>query len=800
MLWSDEPPLLVMRDVLWIGLPVAVALSIVVGAIVPAMFPFALGAFALALWAYVGNVIFGIFFGAPAIITASVAYAALLVLNIIAAAAPSWLGLPSADPWGMGLLTAMWSAFTIGYAQRDAEWSASKFFSFSPFGKCWQLTLAGVALGLIVALSLAGGSGQLAVGFVILVLILAFPFAIIGAWAGAAFKSEGETQQPFGDTGLLLPYQGARYCLQGPYGFWTHHDENEGCMDFSMPGGTTVVCAKEGHLLVYNDRKDYLPEQPPNRDAPSPLDTNFVRIRHREGAVACYANLDPGSVTGEIPSMEGAFGPLSVTNAMDVSAVEHENPLHVQAGHILGKSGFSRPPVPSTNPAWWVFAVGCVWAAITFGIVLLVPALDPDGEPPPTLEFPMGADHCYHYASYHDEKIREEEWAGMIKSEQRIHAAVSASAPQCSSFVPSEDNPPTAPEDPAQRAAWEECERLKDPLRKKVNLCYCESLSNGLIEEPANTWSDLGFIICGLAILFAFSKSGPNGLPYRNRMTTTTFYPLMFGLVLIFMGPGSMYFHAWQIVIGGSFDGVSMYALCSFMIAYNWVRIMEDDTWFHPWFWGCLLVASIINFAFMAAKFYNTDYIMFALMGGAIGLQIAAAAHSHIQTDHFGRVMFFLGGFLVVLAGVFQLTSNLDGPLCNVEWEVFSPSSAIQGHAIWHVLAAIGLSLVYLYFRHQMDRPPNQEFPRLHFAVREKPPAGNPIDEEPRVPAEGQQPADLKFKPVSFLDPGVAIHGQRPRSMRMHVSGNGPVSPPPVPPNFAGFRPEGGGSHPVEMN
>jgi hypothetical protein len=57
----------------------------------------------------------------------------------------------------------------------------------------------------------------------------------------------------------------------------------------------------------------------------------------------------------------------------------------------------------------------------------------------------------------------------------------------------------------------------------------------------------------------------------------------------------------------------------------------------------------------------------------------------------------------------------------------------------------------------------------------------------------------MKYKPVKFKDPGTTIHGERPRSMRKHLSMNGMMAPPPVPPAFAKFRPNDNGTHPAPV-
>lgn len=68
-------------------------------------------------------------------------------------------------------------------------------------------------------------------------------------------------------------------------------------------------------------------------------------------------------------------------------------------------------------------------------------------------------------------------------------------------------------------------------------------------------------------------------------MRSTSLYPLVYLPVLIFLGLGSMWFHASITQFGGIIDELSMYIFVSFILIYTLVRMTDRD-------WGLLCILS----------------------------------------------------------------------------------------------------------------------------------------------------------------------------------------------------------------
>jgi len=231
-----------------------------------------------------------------------------------------------------------------------------------------------------------------------------------------------------------------------------------------------------------------------------------------------------------------------------------------------------------------------------------------------------------------------------------------------------------------------------------VGAGFCEA-SDGWIKQPANTWSNFGFITAGLVIGWmmmrgAFHKND-------NAFTRSNFTPIFFASLTVLLGPGSMAMHATLTPIGGDLDMLSMYLICAFMTAYSLQRFFN---------WKPLHF-TIVFFAVIAlcewAGTYQ-DYIPVIEYAGN-----AAFAFFIILAIIFeGLITYVRKTEIEVKWGIYGLISiisafiiwNLwknDSPLCD-------PHSLIQGHAIWHLLDAVAVFFLFKFYASEHSPKPTK--------------------------------------------------------------------------------------------
>ncbi|MGH7490009.1 MAG: ceramidase domain-containing protein, partial [bacterium] len=182
---------------------------------------------------------------------------------------------------------------------------------------------------------------------------------------------------------------------------------------------------------------------------------------------------------------------------------------------------------------------------------------------------------------------------------------------------------------------------------------FCEYVSAGLLREPANTVSNLGFILAGLVPAWrlwseSFEKND-------NPLTRNAWVAVLFCSLPILLGFGSAAMHATETELGGDLDLLSMYLMAGFALAYA-VRN------YFGWGWGGFAVV------FAAAVLF---------------CEIAGLDHRALPViDYAGDAAF---GCLIVLIVVFEtLNSMRPGARRDNAWGVYALISFLAAFAVWN--------------------------------------------------------------------------------------------------------------------
>jgi Ceramidase len=226
--------------------------------------------------------------------------------------------------------------------------------------------------------------------------------------------------------------------------------------------------------------------------------------------------------------------------------------------------------------------------------------------------------------------------------------------------------------------------------------CFCEHLLTGAnkVKQPVNTWSDLGFVAAGLLVFLLMGAGRLSGSPTTNPLQATTFYAVVYGLLVIFLGPGSMFFHASMKKWGGWFDNMSMVGWTFFLLIYLIAQGLHWDSGIAALIWlaAVALAGVVIWFVDGSGKFIFggavavwgvLEIIVLIANGGFLGLQ---------RTEWY----WLLAAAIAFGAAIFIWQRSKDGqPWCD-------PDSWAQGHAAWHLLSALSAFFIFLYLRSEI--------------------------------------------------------------------------------------------------
>ncbi len=220
---------------------------------------------------------------------------------------------------------------------------------------------------------------------------------------------------------------------------------------------------------------------------------------------------------------------------------------------------------------------------------------------------------------------------------------------------------------------------------------FCEAARDGWVKQPANTLSNLGFVVAGLAIGWRAREPARLGDTLPRFPGVATGY----ACIVVLLGPASAAMHATQSSLGGLLDVTSMFLLASFAAAYAVTRRLGREPVF---FWQVflLLVAACELIGLWDRKI---PVVHFA-GNAAFGLLLVVAIVVEIQLWRRGGARADLrygGAALASMLVAFAIWTLSQHGWCD-------PGSLVQGHAAWHLLGAVAAYLLFRLYASERHR------------------------------------------------------------------------------------------------
>ncbi|RJU91778.1 MAG: hypothetical protein DWC08_05745 [Candidatus Poseidoniales archaeon] len=122
---------------------------------------------------------------------------------------------------------------------------------------------------------------------------------------------------------------------------------------------------------------------------------------------------------------------------------------------------------------------------------------------------------------------------------------------------------------------------------------FCEKISDGLIKEPVNAFSNFTYIIVGLVILWNMPSKQEAA---ANPMLEGGLYPTLFAVGSMYIGIGSFAMHGTNTNWGTSMDWTGMLFFISFPVYYNLSRQFQwSDKLFMSVFFTMFFLTAVLD-------------------------------------------------------------------------------------------------------------------------------------------------------------------------------------------------------------
>jgi hypothetical protein len=234
-------------------------------------------------------------------------------------------------------------------------------------------------------------------------------------------------------------------------------------------------------------------------------------------------------------------------------------------------------------------------------------------------------------------------------------------------------------------ALWQGMEPSQSILKGE----YCEhKRMDSFAREPLNTWSNAAFLILGaLVIGHGLNDRKKKG---NNLLTQHPIFSFITGISMVYLFFGSGLFHASMTRIGQWADMSATYC-CMVAVTgialYRLFQRMIPGTNLAPVFIGLILLTDILM------TIFKWHIPATPVMAGIILVITTSIIAFTIAYGPKQNLLLALSSLVCMVLAIILRTLDVQKIWCY-------PDSLIwQGHAVWHVLCALSLFLVYIYYR-----------------------------------------------------------------------------------------------------
>lgn len=212
------------------------------------------------------------------------------------------------------------------------------------------------------------------------------------------------------------------------------------------------------------------------------------------------------------------------------------------------------------------------------------------------------------------------------------------------------------------------------------NVNWCETPLCAYVNEPANAWSNLAYVLVG--VLIALGMRGERALLLRRFAPTVAIVGICSGI-----------YHASNVHLTQILDFFGMYLFCYLLLAINLQRLgVLASSWVGAFFWGAVLGTTALTVPLVRIGFPIQSLIALLTLS-IVSSELVQFFRTRKERGQGYPLRWFFLSFGLLNAGAVFSALDVSRTWCNPQ------SHVLQGHAIWHVLSAFSLGAAFLHYR-----------------------------------------------------------------------------------------------------
>jgi hypothetical protein len=208
------------------------------------------------------------------------------------------------------------------------------------------------------------------------------------------------------------------------------------------------------------------------------------------------------------------------------------------------------------------------------------------------------------------------------------------------------------------------------------NIKWCEETLCHWVSEPANTWSNLGYLIVGITLIIVAFKKNHNSKLHQ------------FGPIIFFMGAMSFFYHQSNFYGSQILDFVGMFLFVGWALGMNLIRLGQlKSNHLLPFnLILCCIYSILMHWMYLNGLKFQGIILISALM--IVGTEILAQKKRRTPIGWFiAAILTLIGAFSFSIADGKRLWCD------PTQHGWFS-----QGHALWHWVASLAMFFIYQHY------------------------------------------------------------------------------------------------------